>query len=171
MPTIISHFFLSFFSLFFCISFAGCATYFSKSAFLEAPPELLAQNSRIVLLASNDEKLKIVARLTYLNDLDSSIYNGREYFFLEIFNDDEYVVLPESMQLTMFGRKPLWMRSIEEREFDDLLTLYNTMSNAYLIAFNTPSVFERKRMQIKLSVQSFQPAVFDFSYVILDSKL
>lgn len=158
----------------YCFSFflfIGCTTYFSQTDFLNTPPELLAQNSRVVLLSSSDEKLKIAARLTHLNELDSSIYNGREYFFLEIFNDDDYVVLPDSMRITMFGRKPLWMREVESREFDDILLLYNTMSYGYLIAFRTPSVFERKKMQVKLSIESFKPAVFDFSYIVLQSKL
>lgn len=155
----------------FCILFASCTTYFSKVDFLNPPPELLAQNSRVVLLASSDEKLKIAARLTHLNELDSSIYNGREYFFLEIFNDDDYVVLPDSMRITMFGRKPLWIREVESREFDDLLTIYNTMSDGYLIAFRPPSVFERKKMQIELNIESFNPAIFDFSYIVLQSQL
>lgn len=155
----------------FCIIFSGCATYFSKSDFLNTPPELLAQDSRIALLSSTDEKLKIAARLTHLNDLDSSVYSGREYFFLEIFNDDNYIVLPDSMQITMFGLAPLWMREVESKEFDDILLLYNTLSKGYLIAFRTPSVFERRKMQIKLSIQSFKPVIFDFSYIILDSNL
>lgn len=162
---------LYYFLVLFCLLFSGCTTYFSKSDFLDTPPELLAQNSRVVLLVSTDEKLKIAARLTHLNELDSSIYNGREYFFLEIFNDDDYVVLPDSMQITMFGRKPLWIREVESREFDDVLLLYNTMSYGYLIAFRLPSIFERKKMQIELNIESFKPAIFDFSFIVLESKL
>lgn len=157
--------------LLFCVLCFGCSSYFSKSEFLDTPTELLAQNSRMVLLSGVDEKLKIAARLTHLNSLDSSIYNGREYFFLEIFNDDEYVIVPDSMQLSMFGIKPLWIRPIEAREFDDLLVLHNNLSNGYLIAFRYPSVFEKKNMKIELNIETFKPAVFDFSYIILDSKL
>lgn len=157
--------------LLFCVLCFGCSSYFSKSEFLDTPTELLAQNSRMVLLSGVDEKLKIAARLTHLNSLDSSIYNGREYFFLEIFNDDEYVIVPDSMQLSMFGRKPLWIRPIEAREFDDLLTLYNNLSNGYLIAFRYPSAIQKKRMKVKISIESFEPVTFDFSYVILNSKL
>lgn len=171
MKTAISKKLLTYFLFFFCYLFVGCATYFSKADFLETPPELLAQNSRVVLLSSSDQKLKIAARLTHLNDIDRSLYNGREYFFLEIFNDDDYVVLPDSMRITMFERKPLWVRQIESRELDDILLLYNTMSYGYLIAFRPPSVFERKKMKIKLSIESFKPAIFDFSYIILESKL
>lgn len=157
--------------LLFCVLCFGCSSYFSKSEFLDTPTELLAQNSRMVLLSGVDEKLKIAARLTHLNSLDSSIYNGREYFFLEIFNDDEYVIVPDSMQLSMFGRKPLWIRPVEAREFDDLLTLYNNLSNGYLIAFRYPSAIQKKRMKVKISIESFEPVIFDFSYVILNSKL
>ncbi|GAB0172932.1 hypothetical protein NHP164001_09480 [Helicobacter trogontum] len=163
--------FLGYVLLFFYVFYLGCSSYFSKSEFLDTPPELLAQNSRMILLSGADKKLKIAARLTHLNSLDSSIYNGREYFFLEIFNDDEYTVMPDSMQLSMFGRKPLWIRPIDTRELDDLLTLQNNLSSGYLIAFRYPSVFEKKSMKVQLSIESFEPAVFDFSYIILDSKL
>ena len=97
--------------LLFCVLCFGCSSYFSKSEFLDTPTELLAQNSRMVLLSGVDEKLKIAARLTHLNSLDSSIYNGREYFFLEIFNDDEYVIVQDLCSLaclaeSLYGYAP-----------------------------------------------------------------
>ncbi len=153
------------------ILFTNCSSYFSKSEFLKNPPELIAQNSRMALLVSDDGKLKVVARLMHLNEVDGGVYKNREYFFLEIFNDDEDVVLPDSMRITMFDKPPLWIRGVEGRELDDVLFLDNSLSYGFLIAFNRPSVFKLKNMEIKLVVDNFQPAIFNFSYTILNSKL
>lgn len=157
--------------LFFSLLCFGCSSYFTKSEFLDIPHELLAQNSRVILFSDKDEKLKITARLTHLNGLDNGIYNGRQYFFLEIFNDDDNAILPDSMQISMFDKKPLWMRHVESREFDDLLFLQNNLSSGYLIAFKNISATQRKKMKIKISIESFEPKVFDFSYIMLNSKL
>ncbi len=153
------------------ILFTNCTSYFAKTEFLDSPPELIAQNSRMALIISNDDKLKIVARLTYLNNIDISVYSNREYFFLEIFNDDENIIVPDSMQITMLNKKPLWIRSVEEIELDDILFLNNSLSSGFLIAFKTPSVFERKTMKIQLKIDTFKPSIFDFSYITLETKL
>ncbi|RDU63594.1 hypothetical protein CQA53_08220 [Helicobacter didelphidarum] len=149
----------------------GCSSYFGKNEHLTIAPQTLAQNSRMVLLSSQDSKLKIAARLTYLNEIDSSIFHGREYFFLEIFNDDENIVLPDSMQLTMFNRKPLWIRQINQKELDDMLVLENDLSDGYLIAFRRANAFEQKKIQIALSLPNYRVGVFDFSYILLKTKL
>ncbi len=153
------------------ILFGSCSSYFNSLKHLKVSPETLAQNSRMVLLASQDDKLKIVAKMTYLNEIDNSIYRNREYFFLEIFNDDEDVILPDSMQITMFNRKPLWIRPINTDELDDILVLENELSSGYLIAFRRASAFEQKKINIELSITNFKKGVFDFSYVLLKSKL
>lgn len=155
----------------FCFLFLGCSTYFTKSGDDTTPPQVLAQNSRIVLLSSSDEKLKIAARMTYLNSIDSSIFNNREYFFLEIFNDDEEVILPDSMQISMFGRKPLWIRKIDSNEYDDMILLENSLSEGYLIAFLPAGAFEQKRIKVDLKIANFDKATFDFSYAVLKTRL
>ncbi|WP_202391495.1 hypothetical protein [Helicobacter saguini] len=174
------------FVIFFITFFSSCSSYFSKSANEQTPPQQLAQNSRIVLLSGSDdtfksqnvaqnenkgEKLKIAVRMTYLNPLDSSIFHNREYFFLEIFNDDEDVLLPDSMQVSMFGRKPLWLRKVDKNELDSMLKLENTLSEGYLIAFRPAGPFEQKHIKVVLNIATFEPATFDFSFAILKTYL
>ncbi|WP_233707680.1 hypothetical protein [Helicobacter aurati] len=120
---------------------------------------------------SDKNELKIAARLTYLNDLDNLAYNNREYFFLEIFNDSDEVVIPDSLQITMFGKKPVWIRYISSEELDDILVLENNYGKGYLIAFQKPSIFLQKHIVIDLSIAHFGNASYDFSYKVIPSDL
>lgn len=163
--------FLPIFVAFFITFFSSCSSYFSKSATSQTPPQEVAQNSRVVLLGGEDNKLKIAARMTYLNPLDSSIFHNREYFFLEIFNDDSDVLLPLSMQVSMFGRKPLWLRKVDSDELDSMLKLENNLSEGYLIAFYPAGPFEQKHIKVVLNIATFEPATFDFSFAILKTHL
>lgn len=161
--------FLIFF-LMLCV-FSGCSTYFTKGEGMQISPQVLSQNSRVALLSSSDEKLKIAMRMTYLNDIDSSLFHNREYFFLEIFNDDEDVVLPDSMQISMFNRKPLWIRKVESSELDSILKLENSLAEGYLIAFRPVGPFEAKKIKVDMKIANFKDASFDFSYSILKTRL
>lgn len=153
------------------VFFISCSSYFTKSEHLNAPPQLISQNSRVVLLSSKDDKLKIIARMTYLNPIDSSVFYNREYFFLEIFNDDENVIVPDSMQLSMFGKKPLWFRKVDNNEYDDVIMLENNLSSGYLIAFRQAGAFEQKRIKVDMKISNFSTATFDFSYAVLKTHL
>lgn len=153
------------------LTLISCSSYFSNVEHLKTSIETLAQNSRVVLLVSKDDRLKIVARLTYLNEIDSGLYHDREYFFLEIFNDDDNVVLPDSMQITLLNKKPLWMRPIQADELDESLVLENKLSSGYLIAFRKVSPFDQKNMKLELSITDFPTSIFDFSYATLQTKL
>lgn len=149
----------------------GCSSYFSEIKHIKISPQTLTQSSRIGLFTSDDNELKIATRLTYLNDLDNLIYSGREYFFLEIFNDSEDVVLPDSLQISMFNKKPVWIRQVQTEELDDILVLENQYAIGYLIAFQKPPIFLQKHIVVDLTIANFGKVSYNFSYAVISSTL
>ena len=159
-------------SLLILLTLTGCQSYFGKKDRLNY--QIMLQNSRVIMLSSNTEnQLKVFAKVTYLNDVDNISYNNREYFFLEIFNDDEDVILPDSMQISMFDKEPLWIRKIDDDElaYDDVMVRDNPLSTCYLLAFKRQPPRLQKNMKVKLAISGFSPNIFDFSYIVLNTKL
>ncbi|STQ85816.1 hypothetical protein LS73_004845 [Helicobacter muridarum] len=153
------------------ILLSGCSSYFYKMKHIKVSAQTLSQSSRIALFMSNDNSLEIATRLTYLNELDSISYNNREYFFLEIFNESDEVIVPDSLKISLFNKKPMWIRKISKEELDDILVLENDYSEGYLIAFKKAPLLLQRRILVELSITNFGTASYDFSYKVMNSEL
>lgn len=154
----------------------GCSSHFSDMQHIRASTQTIMQNSRVAIFVGEDDKLgkdnlKVTTRLTYLNELDSLTYGNREYFFLEIFNDSPEVVLPDSLELSLFNKKPVWIREVKPQELDDLLFLENDYAKGYLIAFRRPSAFLRKDIVVDLYIANLGKASYNFSYKVIKTGL
>lgn len=156
--------------LIFILLFSGCGLYhnsYKPDVLLEKKINQ-SRKSQII----KDGKTDIIAIATYLNNVDSTIYNGdREYFYIEIFSELEIPLL-ESMHFWLSGGVDfLWIREIEKDESDKIITPNNKWSRGFLIAFDALEYQQKKNMILRLDIDNVGSMKFDFTYKVLEMQL
>lgn len=152
-----------------CLLFSACSIYDTsyKPNLLQDKKTLSSRKAELI----KDGKTIAIALATYLNNVDSNIYDeNREYFLLEIFSQ-EPLLLPEILSFKITNDANfLWIREINDGEFEREISLNNKWARAFLIAFE-PVGFEFKRV-IKLEVlaQDLGKMEFDFSYKVFEMQ-
>ncbi|RDU62657.1 hypothetical protein [Helicobacter sp. MIT 14-3879] len=150
--------------------FSGCGLYHNSYK-----PSILFEkkiNSSRKAQIIKDNKTVLIATATYLNNVDSSIYNGdREYFLIEVFSELD-IPFKEYMHFSLTNNVSfLWIRELQTNEDDEILSSYNKWSKSFLIAFDRLEYQQKKNMKLTLDVDNVGSMTFDFTYEILEMKL
>lgn len=149
--------FIILFSLF---VFCGCNSFFSNSYTLDVVAEKKVQASRKGEILK-DQKVVLVATVMHLNDVSVVAYHGREYFFVEIYDEGQ---LNGYIDYKLNGSSPLWIREIQSDEFDEILKPNNKWSKCYLVAFKSVGKLELREMFLKMEVIGVGTMNFDFGF-------
>ncbi|PAF52767.1 hypothetical protein [Helicobacter sp. 13S00477-4] len=151
--------------IFFLIAlfFLGCNSYYIDSYKPDIIAEKKIQASRKGQIIKN-QKPVVIAVATHLNEVDDVVYGGREYFFVEIFSEDQSIFLNDMIDFTLFKKPPIWVREIKKDEFDEILHSSNKWSKVYLIAFNKLDPLSSRNAKLIMEVYGLGKIVFDFAY-------
>ena len=119
-----------------------------------------------------DGKTTAIAIATYLNNVDSRIYDeGREYFFVEIFSELE-IPLRESLHFSLTNNVEfMWIREVGADEMDGILSVYNRWARGFLIAFDELEYQQKKNMKLTLEIENVGTMEFDFGYKVIEMQL
>lgn len=144
---------------------SGCSTFFSSENNLDILDEKKVQASRKSEIIK-DKKILMSMVVTHLNEVSVTAYYNREYFFVEIFQEDINDTLP-LIDYSLNNQEPLWIREIKKDEFDKILSPSNKWSKCYLLAFKSLSNLGSRSMILKAKVASQGEMEFDFSFKTL----
>ena len=140
-----------------------------NSSFMNSNKDVLAekksQASRKASI-SKGNKVLMTAIVTHLNDVSVMAYHNREYFFVEIYSEEE-MDYGGIITYTLNGKSPLWVREIKSDEFDKILNPSNKWSRCYMVAFKTLSELELRNMVLTMEVSQLGKMEFDFTIKLL----
>lgn len=153
------------FFLIFSFFFSGCNSFFNRNYSSDTISKKKMQASRKDAIIK-DNKVLVTTVVTYLNDVSALAYYNREYFFIEIYNEDQ-VDYSNVIDYTLNGRDLLWIREIKSDEFDEILHPNNKWSRCYLVAFKGVSELETREMVLEMSIGRIGTMHFDFSLKIV----
>ncbi|MCE3036688.1 hypothetical protein LW135_02425 [Helicobacter sp. faydin-H20] len=148
--------------------FLGCSTVFVSDDDIDILSEKKVQASRKGEIIK-DKKNYMNMIVTHLNEVSQSAYNNREYFFVEIFQeegDGDFSLV----EYTLNGITPLWIREVKSDEFDEIIKPSNKWSKCYLLAFRKIANLESRDMVLNARVVSYGTMTFDFSFKTLPQQ-
>lgn len=160
---------VAFFVFVLMLFFSGCDSFFNRGYSVDIVSEKKIQASRKdAILKDNKVVMTVIA--TYLNNVSALAYYNREYFFIEIYNENQ-IDYSNVIDYTLNDRKPLWIREIKNDEFDEILRPNNKWSRCYLAAFSDISELESREMILKMNVGKVGVMSFDFSLKIVPLQM
>ncbi|PAF42543.1 hypothetical protein [Helicobacter sp. 11S03491-1] len=150
--------------------FLGCSSYYADTYKPDIIVEKKIQASRKGEIIVN-QKPVVVAVATHLNEVDDVIYGGREYFFVEIFSEEQGIFLNGVISFRLFNKPPIWSREIKKDEFDAILHPSNKWSKSFLIAFEKLDPLSSRSAKLVMEVYNLGKITFDFAYQAIPMQL
>lgn len=152
-----------------CVLCGGCGFYGDSFK-----PEVLAEKK---ILASRkaeiirNGRVEMIMIATYLNNVNPQIYHTREYFFLEVFSQND-AILPESMAFGITDDAQfLWIREVEKDEFDEVINVSNRWSRGFLVAFDSIDEYSKRNLALNVAINALGEMRFDFAYQVFEMQL
>ena len=137
-------------------------------------PEVLAEkkilNSRKAEIIK-DNKVAMVVIATYLNNVNSDIYNTREYFLIEVFSELDISLIDYMHFGITSDEQFLWIREIDRDEFEGIIDVSNRWSRLFLVAFSDINEYDKKNLKLDMEVDTLGSMSFDFTYKVLEMQL
>lgn len=144
--------------------FQGCNSFFSNNHYtLDIVSEKKVQASRKGEIIRGNKVLAI-ATVTHLNEVSALVYHGREYFFVELYSEDD---IGDFIEYDLNNSNPLWVREIAQDEFDEILKPNNKWSRCFLVAFNAIGGIGAREIVLNMNIIGLGTMKFDFSFKIL----
>ncbi|BDQ29518.1 hypothetical protein [Helicobacter ailurogastricus] len=152
--------------LVFCLLFCGCANRFDTAYipdFLEEKRTQATRKGEII----KDLRPVVSVFITHLNDVDPVTYHQREFFFVEIFTQDQSIYNNGGIGYTLYGTHgpttPMWVRPIDKDEFDKILRTTNKYSKAYLVAFKKLDYISEQDAKLDMEIDGLGEMHFNFA--------
>ncbi|WP_121021724.1 hypothetical protein [Helicobacter vulpis] len=110
------------------------------------------------------------ALATHLNDVDPVIYHAREFFFVEIFTEDQSLLDNDAISYTLYGLKrvetPAWVREVHKEEFDSVLHTTNKYARGFLLAFDKLNHAAQEEAKLEMDIVGLGKILFNFAYKV-----
>ncbi|WP_104749356.1 hypothetical protein [Helicobacter cynogastricus] len=108
------------------------------------------------------------ALATHLNDVDPIDYHAREFFFVEIFSEDQNYIDDDAISYKLYGlhgfETPAWVREISKEEFDRVLHTTNKYARGFLVAFDKLNHIAQEEAKLEMDIVGLGTITFNFAY-------
>ncbi|WP_199766205.1 hypothetical protein [Helicobacter salomonis] len=110
------------------------------------------------------------ALATHLNDVDPVLYHAREFFFVEIFTEDQSFLDNDAISYKLYGLRgfetPAWVREISKDEFDSVLHTTNKYARGFLVAFDKLNHIAQEEAKLEMDIAGLGTITFNFAYKV-----
>ncbi|WP_199763911.1 hypothetical protein [Helicobacter felis] len=110
----------------------------------------------------------VSALVTHLNDVDPVLYHAREFFFVEIFTEDQSFLDNDAISYKLYGlhgfETPAWVREIGKDEFDRVLYTTNKYARGFLVAFDKLNHIAQEEAKLEMDIVGLGKIMFNFAY-------